>query len=124
MNKNNSYIIDFAKKILNVPSPSGYTHKVIKTIEDEAKKLGYESVQTKKGNLIIDIPGKGDYTLGLSAHVDTLGAMVRSITSEGELKFTTIGGPIWPTLDGEYCTIHTRDNTDYEGTFLSTSPSS
>ncbi|QWB99334.1 M42 family metallopeptidase [Mycoplasmatota bacterium] len=124
MDINNSYIIQFAKKILNVPSPSGYTHKVIKTIEDEAKELGYQSIKTKKGNLIIDIPGKEDYTLGLSAHVDTLGAMVRSINAHGELKFTTIGGPIWPTLDGEYCTIHTRDDIDYQGTFLSTSPSS
>ena len=48
--------------------------------------------------------------------------MIRSINAKGEIKFTTIGGPIWPTLDGEYCTIRTRSNKDYTGTFLSTSP--
>ncbi|QLY39726.1 M42 family metallopeptidase [Hujiaoplasma nucleasis] len=124
MDKNISYILDFAKKILNIPSPSGYTHKVIEAIEEESNKLGLTSYKTKKGNLIIDVLGTSDQTLGLSAHVDTLGAMVRSISSDGNLKFTTIGGPIWPTLDGEYCTVHTREGKDISGTFLSNSPSS
>lgn len=124
MDKYMSYIIDFAQKILSIPSPSGYTKDVIEAIEDEANKLGYKAEKTKKGNLIINVEGSSGHTLGLSAHVDTLGAMVRSITSEGQLKFTTIGGPIWPTLDGEYCTIRTREGNNYTGTFLSTSPSS
>ncbi|MDY0023833.1 MAG: M42 family metallopeptidase [Candidatus Izemoplasmatales bacterium] len=124
--KNESYLNDilgFAKEILNIPSPSGFSENVINYIANEIKKLGFSPKKTKKGNLLVEVKGKSDKTLGLSGHVDTLGAMVRSITSDGMLKFTTIGGPIWPTLDGEYCTIHTRDNKDYQGTFLSTSPS-
>jgi putative aminopeptidase FrvX len=117
-------IIEFAKEILAIPSPSGFTDNCINHITNKLKAIGYESEKTKKGNLIVNIKGKEDYTLGLSGHVDTLGAMVRSITASGDLKFTTIGGPIWPTLDGEYCHIHTRDNKTYQGTFLSTSPSS
>ncbi|MFA7076198.1 MAG: M42 family metallopeptidase [Candidatus Izemoplasmatales bacterium] len=113
----------FAKEILLIPSPSGFTDNVIDFVNQKVKKLGYETKRTKKGNLIIEVKGQTEKVLGLSGHVDTLGAMVRSITSEGNLKFTTIGGPIWPTLDGEYCTIHTRDNVDYQGTFLSNSPS-
>ena len=124
--KNESYLNDilgFAKEILNIPSPSGFSENVINYIANEIKKLGFSPKKTKKGNLLVEVKGENDKTLGLSGHVDTLGAMVRSITSDGMLKFTTIGGPIWPTLDGEYCTIHTRDNKDYQGTFLSTSPS-
>ncbi len=37
--------------------------------------------------------------------MDTLGLMVRSIKSDGTLAFTNVGGPIIPTLDGEYCRI-------------------
>ncbi len=48
--------------------------------------------------------------------------MVRSISSEGTLKFTLIGGPIVPTLDAEYCKVRTREGKIYNGTFLSTSP--
>lgn len=116
-------MIEFAKKILSIPSPSGYTVEVIDAIEKESLALGYACSRTKKGNLIIEVNGQTDETLGLSGHVDTLGAMVRSITSDGQLKFTTIGGPIWPTMDGEYCTIRTREGKNVTGTFLSTSPS-
>ena len=56
-----------------------------------------------------------------SAHVDTLGLMVRSIKGNGNLALTKIGGPIVPTLDGEYCKVVTRDNKVYTGTILSTS---
>jgi len=117
-------ILIFAKEILNIPSPSGFTEQVINFIKGRVKELGYDTKITKKGNLLIEVKGKENKTLGLSGHVDTLGAMVKSVSSDGTLKFTTIGGPIWPTLDGEYCTIHTRNNKEYQGTFLSNSPSS
>jgi putative aminopeptidase FrvX len=122
MKLDRKYILDLAKEILMIPSPSGYSKKIVPRILEEANKYELASEQTKKGNLIITYPGKTDYKVGLSVHVDTLGAMVRSINSAGEIKFTTIGGPIWPTLDGEYCTIRTREGKDYTGTFLSTSP--
>ena len=117
-------IFEFAQTILNIPSPSGFTDNVINYIDEQIKILGFPTSRTKKGNLLIEVKGKTDKTIGLSGHVDTLGAMVRSINSDGDLKFTTIGGPIWPTLDGEYCRIHTRSGKQYHGTFLSTSPSS
>jgi putative aminopeptidase FrvX len=122
MTLDTKYILSLAQEILTIPSPSGYSIEIIPRIKEEAIKYNLETFETKKGNLIITYPGKTDYTVGLSVHVDTLGAMVRSISANGEIKFTTIGGPIWPTLDGEYCKIKTRDNKEYTGTFLSTSP--
>ena len=44
------------------------------------------------------------------------------VTADGMLMTTRIGGPILPTLDGEYCRIHTRDGRIYTGTILSLSP--
>lgn len=122
MKLDQNYILNLAKEILTIPSPSGYSKEIIPRIIQEAQQYNLHSELTKKGNCIITVPGKTDYTVGLSVHVDTLGAMVRSISSNGEIKFTTIGGPIWPTLDGEYCTILTRDGKHVTGTFLSTSP--
>lgn len=119
---NKDYILGFAEKILLIDSPSGFTKNIINFLisECEAKKLDY--FQNNKGNLIINFPGNSDYTLGLSAHVDTLGAMVRSIKADGTLAFTTIGGPILPTYDGEYCKVYTRSGKTYTGTFLSNAP--
>ena len=115
-------ILEFAKKILEIPSPVGYTKNVINYLVDFCKerKLDYEI--SKKGNLIIRITGSNPYTIGLSAHVDTLGAMVKSIKCDGTLTFSVLGGPILPTYDGEYCYVITRDNKIFNGTFLSNSP--
>ena len=59
----------------------------------------------------------------LAAHVDTLGAMVRSIKENGRLRPTTLGGHQWSTADGENCTIHTRNGKVYTGVVLNTEPS-
>lgn len=118
------YFIDLAKDLLTTPSPSGYCHNIIKKIQDYAKKLDLPFVKTEKGNLVITFKGKAEEVIGLSAHVDTLGLMVRSINSDGTLKITTIGGNQSNSLIGEYCTVFTRDNKSYEGTILSTSYSS
>ena len=114
--------LEFAKRILEIPSPSGYTKNVINYLAGicEAKKLNYNI--SNKGNLIIEMKGENDYTIGLSAHVDTLGAMVRSVDSKGNLRFSIVGGPILPTYDGEYCYVITRENKVFTGTFLSDSP--
>ncbi|MGL4344187.1 MAG: M42 family metallopeptidase [Cellulosilyticaceae bacterium] len=120
---NKQYVLDTAKKILLCDSPSGFCYDVMGMIEEIATGFGYAFEKTQKGCGIITIPGqKEGKVIGLSAHVDTLGAMVRSIGSDGTLKFTLIGGAIAPTLDGEYCTVRTRDGKRYTGTFLSTSP--
>lgn len=124
LSKTVDQIVEFAKQILAIPSPSGYTRDAIDFVEAEATRLGYASERTKKGNLIVTVPGRTAVVLGLSGHVDTLGAMVRSIAADGTLRFTPIGGPQWPTLDGEYCTVRTRDGRLVTGTFLSLSPSS
>ena len=120
---NKEYVLDTAKKILEFNSPTGFCFEIMDVIKDIVDGFGYEFETTNKGCGIITVKGKSnDKVIGLSAHVDTLGAMVRSITSEGKLKFTLLGGPIVPTLDGEYCKIRTRDGKIYTGTFLSESP--
>lgn len=120
---NKEYVLKFAKDLLSIDSPSGYTKEAISFVEKEAKALGYETKKSQKGNLLIYVKGESrEKTLGLCAHCDTLGLMVRSIKSDGHLALTTIGGPMLPTLDGEYCKIHTRDGSVYTGTILSTTP--
>lgn len=121
---NSQYVKDFARELLATPSPSGFCHLVMEKVEKEAERLGYEFEYTQKGCGVITVPGKDDsYVIGLSGHVDTLGAMVRSIKGNGRLRFTSIGGYMMQTVEGEYCLVHTRDGKVYEGTVLTTEPS-
>lgn len=118
----NDYVIEFAKKILAIDSPTGYCQDVIDFVKKEVEELGYKTSMNNKGNLYIYVDGLSDKTIGLCSHVDTLGLMVRSIKDNGDLAFTNIGGPIIPTLDGEYCRVITRDKKIYTGTILSNYP--
>jgi len=123
--KYKKYYFDTVCELLATPSPSGYYEKIMKVVKRYADELGAAFEMTRKGCAILSVKGKDHgRTLGLSAHCDTLGAMVRGITPGGELSFTKVGGPQLPTLDGEYCTILTRAGKTYTGTFLSKSPSS
>lgn len=117
-----NYVIDFASKILGIDSPTGYCKEVIEYVKKEVEGLGYKTETNNKGNLYVYVEGKSDKIIGLCAHVDTLGLMVRSIKDSGDLAFTNVGGPIIPTLDGEYCRVITRDNKVYTGTILSNYP--
>jgi putative aminopeptidase FrvX len=112
------YIIKTIESLVNIPSPSGYTKDVMEFVQKEAEAFGYACEYTKKGGLIITVDGQSEDTLGLSAHVDTLGAMVRSIDSEGTLRFTLVGGYTMHSIEGCYCKIHTRDGQIYTGTIL------
>ena len=116
-------LMNIAQRLLSIDSPSGVTDQVVREAEQIARDHGYAVRRTNKGNLVVSVPGreKGK-RVGLCAHIDTLGLMVRSITADGMLMTTRIGGPILPTLDGEYCRIHTRDGRIYTGTILSLSP--
>ena len=120
---NREFLLKTAKDILEFNSPTGFCFEIMDKIEDIVKPFGYKFERNNKGCGIITVEGESnEKTIGICAHVDTLGAMVRSITANGTLKFTILGGPIIPTLDSEYCKIRTRDGKIYTGTFLSTSP--
>ena len=124
MQARQAFLVDTLQKLLGQDSPSGFTGKVVTVAEDIARQLGFSTRRTNKGNLIITVPGREPgRKIGLCAHVDTLGLMVRSITADGMLMVTKVGGPLLPTLDGEYCRIYTREGKVYTGTVLSLSPS-
>uniref|UniRef100_UPI000AC0A5B7 hypothetical protein n=1 Tax=Clostridium sp. NkU-1 TaxID=1095009 RepID=UPI000AC0A5B7 len=118
-----SYVTSILEKIVNIPSPSGYTREVIKAIQEEAAKFGYSSVFNKKRRPYHQGSRRETGGFSLSAHVDTLGAMVRSITPEGMLTLVPVGGFMMETIEGMYCKIHTRTGKTYTGTILTKEPS-
>ncbi len=108
----------FLKELLSIDSPSGFTMNATDFTAKAIEELGYNVRKTKKGNLEVFIDNQSDITVGFSAHVDTLGFVVRSINSDGTLNLSAVGGPIMSTVNGEYCMIYTRDNQKYSGTIL------
>lgn len=116
------FIAEQLKTLTAIPSPSGYTKEAASYLMKLLEDMGYEPELSRKGNVFVTLGGEGE-PLVLAAHVDTLGAMVRSIKDNGRLRPTTLGGHVWSTADGENCTIHTRDGRVYTGVVLNTEPS-
>jgi putative aminopeptidase FrvX len=114
-----TYVVENLEKLLNIASPSGDTKNAIDFVRLEFEKLGLETRITKKGALIGTMRGKDDTKQKtLSAHVDTLGGMVKEIKSNGRLKMTQIGGYAWNSVEGEYVQVSTADGKLVDGTIL------
>jgi putative aminopeptidase FrvX len=120
------FLIDFLTTLLNIPSPSGYAQKAIAYIEDRLAAFpNLKMRQTRKGALLVEWKGEhADTRRGLTAHVDTLGAMVKEIKSNGRLKLSKIGGYAWNTVEGEGCTVFTSEGKGLRGSVLLTKASS
>lgn len=120
------YMLEQTATLCRIPSPSGFTGAAIHHVAAELDRFGFSTRRTVKGALIGALGGAENSTGGrtLSAHVDTLGAMVKEIKEDGRLRLSSIGGYDWSTIEGEYCVVHARGGTDQvTGTILTTKAS-
>jgi putative aminopeptidase FrvX len=105
--------------LLHIPSPTGYTDQILDDVERFCKENNIPVRRNHKGNCILTLEGtRDDVHRTLSAHVDTLGAMVKEILPNGRLKLSLVGGFRWNSIEGEYCIIHTMKGDTFTGTIL------
>ena len=57
MNNYVDYILEQAKNLLAIDSPSGYTAEVTAYLLEEYKRLGYKARLTGKGGVLADLGG-------------------------------------------------------------------
>lgn len=114
------FMLDFLQGLLNTPSPTGFTSQAIAYTRKAMEAFPeLELSLTRKGALVAKWLGeREDAPRALTAHVDTLGGMVKEIKSNGRLKLTKIGGFAWNTAEGEGCTVHTRKKGNVRGSIL------
>jgi len=118
-------LLDFLTQLLNTPSPTGFTEQAISLCEDFLSEWPELTLsRTNKGALVAQVSGTSDAPWrALTAHVDTLGAMVKGIKSNGRLKLTKLGGFAWNTVEGEGVTVFTREGKSIRGSILLTKAS-
>jgi len=115
-----TYFINFLVDLLNIPSPTGFAEPAIEFMEKELSK--YKQLQlsrTRKGALVAMWQAESDLPpVALTAHVDTLGAVVKEIKSNGRLKLSRIGGIQWNTVETEGVWIFTSKGEKVRGSVL------
>lgn len=113
------YLVRVLTDLLETPSPTGDTDWAIGFVEQELDALGIGHRRTNKGALIAELDGlRADAPRALSAHVDTLGAMVAEIKHSGRLRLTALNGVNWPTVESEGVTVRTRSGRQIRGSIV------
>jgi len=121
------YLTKFLVDLLDIPSPTGFTEDAIAFVEKELSAYPQLKLsRTRKGALVAVWEGSSsDSPRALTAHVDTLGAMVKEIKtiegtarSKGRLSITRIGGLLLPAVEAEGCWVHTTKGEKIRGSLL------
>ncbi len=119
---NNEYLLKTLIRILNIPSPTGYTEDMVDFLVQGIEgwvHSGLSTHRTHKGALVVTWVGECiDRPRALTAHIDTLGGMVKEVKPNGRLKLTNIGSFAWNTTEGEGCTIISSNGNTQRGSFL------
>ncbi|MGT2933544.1 M42 family metallopeptidase [Streptococcus catagoni] len=112
--------VDYITKLTSIPSPTGFTKTIMDYVAEELSSFGYQPKRTTKGGLMVTVKGENDDKHRLvTAHLDTLGAMVRAIKPDGRLKMDLVGGFVYNAIEGENCTVHLAKNgEEISGTIL------
>lgn len=113
--------MEFLRNLINIDSPSGYTHNAAHFVMEQLSNLGYNPVLTPKGAVRCTLGSTPQ--LAIAAHLDTLGAVVSGVNSNGTLRFSSVGGLLLPTFEGSYIRVYTTDGSIVTGTILLNNPS-
>lgn len=114
------YLVDFLVKLLNISSPTGFTEPAIAFVEKELSQFSQlQLTRNRKGALVAKWEVDSSLPpVALTAHVDTLGAVVKEIRSNGRLRLSRIGGVEWPTVETEGVWIFASNGEKIRGSIL------
>ncbi len=114
-----AYLKDMLKRLLETPSPAGYTDQVARLCVEELNRLGVEYEMTRRGAIRAKLQGgrrqPGRAVIG---HIDTLGAQVRALKDNGRLEVVPIGHWSARFAEGARATVFTVDHGAHRGTIL------
>jgi len=113
------FTMDFFVGLLDVHSPTGDCAAAIDFCRDALEGWPLEIEQTEKGALAATWQGASDSKpRAVTAHVDTLGAMVKEVKSNGRLKLTNLGGLNYASVECESVLIHTLAGDNIPGSIM------
>jgi putative aminopeptidase FrvX len=115
-----NHFTEFLVDLLNIPSPTGFAEPAIDFVEKELSQYKQlELSRTRKGALVAKWTVESDLPpVALTAHVDTLGAVVKEIKPNGRLKLSRIGGLQWPSVETEGVWVFASKGEKIRGSVL------
>lgn len=84
--------VDFLKKLLDTPGPSGFESAPARVWREEVKRFADEVRADVHGNSVGVVNAKGAPRLMLAGHIDEIGLQITHVDDDGFLFFAGIGG--------------------------------
>lgn len=112
------YLLTLLESLLRIPSPTGFTDRVVMFVCRELDQLGIEYELTRRGAIRATLPGKAKTPdRAVVSHLDTLGCMVKRLKENGRLELAMVGHWSSRFAEGARVTLFT-DDTTFRGTIL------
>ena len=104
-------------RLLETPSPVGFTERGADLcVELLCEFSDLEVAIGRKGIVTAQWRGQNaDAPRAVTAHIDTLGAVVSEIKPDGRLAVSRLGGFSWNTMENETVTLFTDGGAEYRG---------
>jgi len=104
----NNEALEFLKKLMSVPTPSGYEMPGQKLVRDYMRRYADKVNVDIHGNVYGILNPKAKCHVMLAGHCDEIGLMIMHIDEKGFIGVASVGGVNVPLLQGERVTIHGR----------------
>jgi len=112
------YLAEQLRKLLAIPSPSGYTDNVVRYCSEELQRLGLKPELTRRGAIRAIRAGEHQAAArAIVSHLDTLGAQVKRVKESGRLELVPIGHWSARFAEGARVTLFSEQGS-YRGTIL------
>ena len=112
------FLADSLKRLLAIPSPTGYTDTIVRETCRELDRLGIPFELTRRGAIRAVMQGqKPKPARAAISHLDTLGAQVKALKPNGRLEVVPIGTWSARFAEGARCTVMSEKGS-YRGTIL------
>ncbi|MDF2643217.1 MAG: osmoprotectant system family peptidase [Pseudomonas sp.] len=87
-----NYLQKVLLEMLAIPSPTGFTDTIVRYVVERLEELGIPFEMTRRGTIRATIKGKQNSPdRAVSAHLDTIGAIVREVKDNGRLGLAAVG---------------------------------
>lgn len=112
------YLRERLRRLLEIPSPTGFTDEVVWEVCGELEKLGLTYELTRRGAIRARLRGAESVPArAIVAHLDTLGAQVKQIRDNGRLELVPIGHWSARFAEGARCTVFAEPHS-FRGSIL------
>lgn len=87
-----AYLQKVLLEMLAIPSPTGFTDTIVRYVAERLDEIGIPYELTRRGTIRATLAGRQNSPdRAVSAHLDTIGAIVREIKDNGRLALAPVG---------------------------------